>query len=98
MMRYSVQLRDQIFVKCYGFLYFAKNMGQNIVKSRSKSLSGKYGSGMLAMRQELLDHAKHSATDALRTSSKRAIRKTAEATGDLISNKIANLEQKIGLK
>ena len=97
-MRYWVQFRDQIFVKCYGFLSFAKNMGQNIVKNISKSLSGKHGSGMLAMPQELLDHVKQSATDALKTSSKRAIRKTAEATGDLISNKPANLEQKIGLK
>ena len=33
---------------------------------------------------------KKSATDALKTSSKRVIQKTAEATGDLIGNKIAN--------
>ena len=46
-------------------------MGQNTVKNINKSLSGKYGSSMLAMRQELLDHAKQSATDALKTSSKR---------------------------
>ena len=30
------------------------------------------------------------ATNALKTSSKRVIQKTAEATGDLIGNKIAN--------
>ena len=29
-MRYSVQPRDRIFVKGYGFLSFAKNMGKNI--------------------------------------------------------------------
>ena len=29
-MRYSVQPRDRIFVKGYGFLSFAKNMGENI--------------------------------------------------------------------
>ena len=29
-MRYSVQPRDQIFVKRYGFLSFPKNMGKNI--------------------------------------------------------------------
>ena len=29
-------------------------------------------------------------TDAIKTTSKRAIQKTAEATGDLIGNKIAN--------
>ena len=27
MRRYSVQLRDRIFVKGYGFLSFARNMG-----------------------------------------------------------------------
>ena len=30
MIYYSVQPRDQIFVKGYGFLSFAKNMGRNI--------------------------------------------------------------------
>ena len=45
---------------------------------------------MLAMRQKLLDHAKQSATDVLKTTSKSAIQKTAEATGDLFGNKIAN--------
>ena len=56
-----------------------KNNGENI----GKNLSGKYS-------QKLLDHAKISATDALKTSSKRVIQKTAEATGDLIGNKIAD--------
>ena len=36
-MRYSVQPRDRIFAKGYGFLSFAKNMVKNI----SKNLSGK---------------------------------------------------------
>ena len=48
-----------------------------------KSLSNKYG-------QELLDSAKKSTTDAIKTASKRAIQKTTEATGDLIGNKIAD--------
>ena len=42
MMRYSVQTSDQIFVKGYGFLSFAKNMGKDITKNKSQSLSGKY--------------------------------------------------------
>ena len=29
-MRYSVQPKDIIFVKGYGFLSFAKNMGENL--------------------------------------------------------------------
>ena len=78
MTHYSIQPRDQIFVKGYGFLSFARNMGRNI----SKNLSCKYS-------QKLLDHAKQSATDGFKTASKRAIQKTAEATDDLTGNKIA---------
>ena len=37
-----------------------------------------------------LDSAKKSTTDAIKTTSKRAIKKTAEATGDLIGNKRAD--------
>ena len=33
MTRYLVQPRDWIFVKGYGFLSFAENMGKNIVKT-----------------------------------------------------------------
>ena len=66
MTTYSVQPRDQIFVKGYGFLSSAKNMVKNIGKSISKNLSGIYS-------QKLLDHAKQSATDALKNSSKRVI-------------------------
>ena len=54
---------------------FAKNMGKN--------LSKKYG-------QKLFDSAKKSTTDPIKTASKRAIQKTAEATSDLIDNKIAD--------
>ena len=74
-MRYLFEPRDRIYVKGHGFLSFAKNMGKN--------LSNKYG-------QKLLDSAKKSTTDAIKTASKRAIQKTAKATGDLIGNKIAD--------
>ena len=40
--------------------------------------------------QKLLDSAKKSTTDAIKTASKRTIQKRAEATGDLIDNKIAD--------
>ena len=42
------------------------------------------------MRQNRFDHAKQSATDAYKTASKEAIQNTAEATGDLNGNSIAN--------
>ena len=74
-MRYSFESKDIIYVKGYGFLSFAKNIG--------KDLSNKYS-------QKRLDSAKKSTTDAIKTASKRQIQKTAEATGDLIGNKIAD--------
>ena len=74
-MIYSIEPRDRTYVKAYGFLSFAKNIGKN--------LSNKYG-------QKFLDGAKKSKADAIKTTSKRAIQKTAEATGDLIGNKIAD--------
>ena len=49
----------------------------------SKSLSNKYG-------QKLLDSAKKSTTDAIKTASKRATQKTPEAAGYLICNKITD--------
>ena len=72
---YSIEPRDRIYVKGYGFLSFSKNIGKN--------LSNKYG-------QKLLDSAEKPTTDAIKTASKRAIQKTAEVTGDLIGKKIAD--------
>ena len=42
MTRHSVQPRDQIFLKGYGFLSFAKNIVKNIGRNISKNLRGKY--------------------------------------------------------
>ena len=52
-------------------------MGRNI----SKNLTSKYS-------QKLLDHAKKSATDTLKTSSRRVIQKSGETTSHLIGNKL----------
>ena len=54
-MGYSIGPRDRIYVKEYGFLSFAKSMGKN--------LSSKYG-------KKLLDNAKISTTDAIKTAKK----------------------------
>ena len=56
-MRYSIKPKDRIYVKWYGLLSFAKNMG--------KHLSNKY-------TRKLLDTAIKSTTEAI-TDSKRAI-------------------------
>ena len=33
-MRYSIELRDRIYVKGYGFLSFGKNMGKRLSNKR----------------------------------------------------------------
>ena len=70
-MRYSIEPRDRVYVKGYGFMSFVRSM------------SNKYG-------KKLVDTAKKSATDAIKTASKRAIQKIAEATDDLVGNRIAD--------
>ena len=54
---------------------FTKNIG--------KILNNRYS-------QELCDSAKKSIPDAIKTASGRAIQKIAEATGDLIGNKVTD--------
>ena len=61
-----------------------KNIGRNV----SKTLSGKFS-------HKLLDHAKQSAADVLKTTPKRIIQKTAEPTGDLIDIEIADKIAKV---
>ena len=58
--RYSIEPRYRIYVKGYRFLSFSKNIGKN--------LSNKYG-------QKLFESPKNSTTDAIKTASKRAIKK-----------------------
>ena len=79
--RYSIEPQDRIYVKGYGFLSFAKNMG--------KSVSNK---------KKLLDSAKKSTADSMKTASKRVIQKTAETTSDLIGNKIADKIRSVSKK
>ena len=61
-------------------------MGKNIGKNISKNLSGKRS-------QNFLDYAKQSATDALKTSSNRAIQNAAGATGNLSGNQISKVSK-----
>ena len=82
-MRYSMEPKDRIYVKGYGFLSLVKNTGKN--------LSNKYS-------QKLLDSAKKSAADPRKTASKRAIQKIAEATSNLIGNKIADKKTNVSKK
>ena len=74
-MIYLIEPRNRVYIKRYGFLNFAKNMGKNLSNNQG---------------QKFLDSTKKSTTDAIKTTSKRAIQKTAEAKDDLIGNKIAD--------
>ena len=51
--------------------------------SFARSMSNRYG-------KKLVDTAKKSPTNAIKTASKRAIQKTAQSTGDLLRNRIAD--------
>ena len=51
-MHYSIESKERRYLKGYGFLSFAKNIGKNI--------SNEYS-------QNLVDSAKKSATDAIKT-------------------------------
>ena len=65
-MRYSIKPRERRYVKGYRFLSFAENFAKN--------LSNKYV-------QKLVDSANKSATDTLKTASKRAIQKQLKQLG-----------------
>ena len=64
-MRYSIEPRDRVYVKGYGFMSFARSM------------SNEYG-------KKLVDAAKKSATDAMKTATKRARQTTAKGTVKLL--------------
>ena len=76
-MRYSTEPKFRKYGKGYGFLSFARKLGDKYDK-------------------KLIDTATKTGIDAAKTASKRVVQKTAEATGDLIGNKIADKITLIG--
>ena len=65
MMHYSLHPKDQVFIKDYDFLSFAKNMGKSIGKGMIKNVSDKYSLKVLAEK---------SPADAFKTALKRTIK------------------------
>ena len=63
-------------------------MTKSIGKNVNKNLSGRYS-------QKLLDHAKQTAADAFKITSKSSIQNTADSICDLIGNAIANRITKV---
>ena len=66
MVPYSILPKNWLFVKGYGVLLFARNMGKNIGKTLSRILGSKYS-------QKPFNDVKQFATDRLKTALKRAI-------------------------
>ena len=86
--RYSVQPRDQIFVKDCDFSSFTKNASKPLGQNTSKNLSSKCNLNLLYHTKEpVIDPPKK------RFKKKTTIQKTAEAIGDLLSNEITSLKK-----
>ena len=93
-MRYSLEPTYSRYVKGYGFLSFARKFGDKYGKklmntstktgiNAAKKFGDKYG-------KNLMDTAKKQGTNFAKTAGKIIVQKSAEATGDLIGNKIAD--------
>ena len=87
--RYSIEPSDRIYVKGYGFLSFAKNIGTHATKVAA-NLTNRCSQKLLDTATHATIVAKKSTTDAIKHASKRAIQKTAETTSDLIGNKVVD--------
>ena len=94
-MRYQTDNKYRKYVPDYGFLSFARKFGDKYGKkfmttatktgiNAAKKFGDKYG-------KNLMDHAKKKqGTTFAKTAGKKIVEKSAEATGDLIGNKIAD--------
>ena len=89
-MRYSIEPRERRYIKGYGFLSFARNFGNkyrkklmNTAIKTDANFNSKYG-------KKLTDTAIKTGIDFASTAGKKIVHKSAEATGDLIGNKIAD--------
>ena len=80
-MTYGTDNKIRRYVKGYGFMFFAKNIGnkygKKIMSAKSKFNQNKYGN-MLKKHEN----------DFGKTAGKKILVKSAEATGDLIGSKI----------
>ena len=98
-MRYSLESHYRKYVQGQGFMSFAKNIGNKYGKKIfDKSLSAKaLGSAVdvgKSMKKKygkkILDNSLRAGKDFAKIAGKKVLTKSAEATGDLIGNKIAD--------
>ena len=97
---YSLESKCRKYVQGYGFLSFARKFEDKYCKklmntatktgiNAAKKFGGKFG-------KNFMDTAKKTGLHAAKTASKRVVQKTAEATGVLIGNKIADKITSLG--
>ena len=85
-MRYSLEPHYRRYVQGQVFMSFARNIGNKYGKKIfdvSKSMNNKYG-------KNILDNSLSAGKDFAKIAGKKVLTKSAEATGDLISNKITD--------
>ena len=99
-MRYSLESKYRRYLKRYGFLSFARKFGNKYGKilmntatetgiNSAKKFGDKYG-------KNLMDTAKKQGTNFAKTAGKKIVQKSAEATGVLFGNKIADKSTSLG--
>ena len=92
-MRYSLEPTYRRYVKGYGFLSFARKFGdkygKKLMDTATKVGTSKYGI-------KIIDTTKKQGSEFAKTVGKRIVQKSAEATGDLIGNKIADKITSLG--
>ena len=88
-MRYSIEPRERRYVKGYGFLSFARNFGNKYGKTLMNTAI-KTGTNVNSKYGKKTDTAIKTGKDFVMIAGKKIVHETAEATGDLIGNKIAD--------
>ena len=89
-MRYSLEPSYRIYVQGQGFMSFAKNIGNKYgrkIFDKSIDVGKKYGK---KYGNKLLDNSISAGKDFAKIAGKKVLTKSAEATGDMIGNKIAD--------
>ena len=89
-MRYSLEPSYRRYVQGQGFMSFAKNIGNKYGRKLfdksidvGKNMEKKYG-------KKILDNILSAGKDFAKIAGKKVLTKSAEATGDMIGNKIAD--------
>ena len=93
-MRYSLEPRYRRYVQGQGFMSFTRNIGIKYgSKIFDKSLD--VGKSMKKKGKKILDDSLSAGKDFAKIAGKKVLTKSAEATGDMIGNKIADRITKV---